>query len=44
MPPEFEIWDNRLLSRLERLWPELRRQIAIRTSLVEKSKPTGGVG
>ena len=36
------IWDNRLLSRLERLWPELRRQIATRTSLVEKNEPTGG--
>jgi|ERR1019366_9299078 vacuolar-type H+-ATPase subunit E/Vma4 len=36
------IWDNRLLARLERLWPELRRQIAARTSLVEKNEPTGG--
>jgi vacuolar-type H+-ATPase subunit E/Vma4 len=36
------IWDNRLLSRLERLWPELRRQIAVRTSLVEKNEPAGG--
>lgn len=36
------IWDNRLLARLERLWPELRRQIAVRTSLVEKNEPTGG--
>jgi vacuolar-type H+-ATPase subunit E/Vma4 len=36
------IWDNRLLSRLERLWPELRRQIAVRTGLVEKHTPTGG--
>lgn len=33
----FRIWDNRLLSRLERLWPELRRQIAIQTSLVAES-------
>jgi vacuolar-type H+-ATPase subunit E/Vma4 len=32
------IWDNRLLSRLERLWPELRRQIAVRTSLVSQSE------
>jgi len=31
------IWDNRLLSRLERLWPELRRQIAVQTSLVAQS-------
>jgi vacuolar-type H+-ATPase subunit E/Vma4 len=36
------IWDNRLLPRLERLWPELRRQIAMRTSLVEKNRPAGG--
>jgi vacuolar-type H+-ATPase subunit E/Vma4 len=36
------IWDNRLLARLERLWPELRRQIAIHISLVEKNEPTGG--
>lgn len=38
------IWDNRLLSRFERLWPELRRQIAAHTSLIENDKPTGGVG
>ena len=38
----FQYWDNRLLSRLERLWPELRRQIAIRASLVgENSSGTG---
>jgi len=37
------IWDNRLLPRLERLWPELRRQIAVKTSLVENNEPTGGV-
>jgi len=30
----FQIWDNRLSSRLERLWPELRRQIATRAGLV----------
>jgi len=36
------LWDNRLLSRLERLWPELRRQIAMRTALVEKNEPAGG--
>ncbi|MGD0745863.1 MAG: V-type ATP synthase subunit E family protein [Verrucomicrobiota bacterium] len=36
------IWDNRLPSRFERLWPELRRQIAVRTALVDKSVPTGG--
>jgi len=37
-----QIWDNRLTSRLERLWPELRRQIALQTSLVEKNQPAGG--
>jgi len=30
-----QIWDNRLLKRLERMWPELRRQIAIQTKLVQ---------
>ena len=37
-----QIWDNRLRSRLERLWPELRRQIAVRASLVSDNLPTGG--
>jgi len=36
------IWDNRLLARLERLWPELRRQIAMQTSLVGKNETSGG--
>jgi len=31
-----QVGDNRLLSRLERLWPELRRQIAVHASLVPK--------
>jgi len=35
------IWDNRLLARLERLWPELRRQIALRTALVSQSETPG---
>ena len=35
-------WDNRLLSRLGRLWPELRRQIAGQTSLVGENSPAGG--
>jgi len=35
-------WDNRLLSRLERLWPELRRQIAVQTSLTGENSTTGG--
>lgn len=34
----FQVWDNRLLSRLERLWPELRRQIAMQTTLVAPSE------
>ena len=38
----FQIWDNRLLSRLERLWPELRRQIAVCASLVDEDASTGG--
>jgi vacuolar-type H+-ATPase subunit E/Vma4 len=37
-----QVWDNRLLARLERLWPGLRRQIAIQTALVAATKPTGG--
>lgn len=37
-----QVWDNRFLSRLERLWPELRRQIAIGTSLVARSGASGG--
>jgi vacuolar-type H+-ATPase subunit E/Vma4 len=32
-----QIWDNRWLSRLERLWPELRRQIAVQTALVARN-------
>lgn len=35
-------WDNRVLSRLARLWPELRRQIATQASLVERNGPAGG--
>jgi vacuolar-type H+-ATPase subunit E/Vma4 len=39
-----QTWDNRLPARLERLWPELRRQIAVRASLVEgNSRPGGGL-
>jgi vacuolar-type H+-ATPase subunit E/Vma4 len=30
-------WDNRLLARLERMWPDLRRQIALWASLVTMS-------
>ena len=38
----FQIWDNRLLARLDRLWPELRRQIAAQTLLVDKREQAGG--
>ncbi len=38
----FQIWDNRLPVRLERLWPELRRQIAVHTSLLSENRPAGG--
>lgn len=37
-----QMWDNRLATRLERLWPELRRQIAIQASLVTHSSTPGG--
>jgi vacuolar-type H+-ATPase subunit E/Vma4 len=38
----FQYWDNRLLSRLERLWPELRQQIAVCiTRDGEKNSPGG---
>jgi len=29
-----QVWDNRLTKRLERMWPELRRQIAVQVSFV----------
>lgn len=37
-----QIWDNGLLSRLERMWPELRRQVAVEASLVQTSPSEGG--
>lgn len=36
-----QVWDNRFLKRLERLWPELRRQIATEASFVPKAEPKG---
>jgi vacuolar-type H+-ATPase subunit E/Vma4 len=36
-----QIWDNRLSVRLERLWPELRRHIALEASLVATTEKTG---
>lgn len=35
------IWDNGLLKRLERMWPELRRQIALQASFVPKTESGG---
>jgi len=29
-----QVWDNRLAARLERLWPELRRQLAVQAELI----------
>jgi vacuolar-type H+-ATPase subunit E/Vma4 len=37
-----QIWDNRLLERLERMWPELRCQIAARASLLGEDHSIGG--
>lgn len=36
-----QVWDNRFIKRLDRLWPELRRRIAIQTSLVTKTGIAG---
>jgi vacuolar-type H+-ATPase subunit E/Vma4 len=38
-----QVWDNRLLKKLERLWPELRQQIAVEASFVPKTV-SGGDG
>jgi V/A-type H+-transporting ATPase subunit E len=38
-----QVWDNRLLRRLERMWPELRRQIAARVLLGSEKRATGGL-
>ncbi|HVV72331.1 MAG TPA: V-type ATP synthase subunit E family protein [Verrucomicrobiae bacterium] len=38
-----QIWDNQLVSRLERVWPELRRQVAIQTGMVGMLGAAGGV-
>jgi vacuolar-type H+-ATPase subunit E/Vma4 len=37
-----QVWDNRLLNRLERLWPALRQRIAMEVSFVPKMAPGGG--
>ena len=36
-----QFWDNRLRSRLERLWPELRRQMAIAGGLIAENNANG---
>jgi vacuolar-type H+-ATPase subunit E/Vma4 len=36
-----QVWDNRLAPRLERLWPELRRQLAAQTGLLSPGESTG---
>jgi vacuolar-type H+-ATPase subunit E/Vma4 len=36
-----QVWDNHLLKRLERLWPELRRRIAAEASFVPKEQSGG---
>jgi vacuolar-type H+-ATPase subunit E/Vma4 len=38
-----QMWDNRLVKRLERLWPELRRQVAVEATFVPKTG-SGGDG
>ena len=35
-------WDNRLLSRLERMWPGLRRCLAVRAGLIHSTESGGG--
>ncbi len=34
-----QLWDNRLAARLTRLWPELRRQLAVQAGLVAGGRP-----
>jgi vacuolar-type H+-ATPase subunit E/Vma4 len=34
-----QVWDNTLPARLERLWPALRRQLAVATGLVSGAEP-----
>lgn len=41
-PDGHRVWDNRLQVRLDRLWPELRRQIAVHTGLSAESVRKGG--
>ena len=36
-----QLWDNRFLSRLNRLWPDLRRRISLDAALVSSDAKTG---
>lgn len=36
-----QVWDNCLMKRLERLWPELRRQIAVQAGLTPQTGSRG---
>ena len=36
-----QVWDNRFLKRLERMWPELRRQIAVKGAFIPKTGSGG---
>lgn len=36
-----QVWDNRLLRRLDRLWPEMRRQVAARAFPATNTGDTG---
>ena len=36
-----QVWDNRFAKRLERLWPELRQQIAVEAAFVPKTESAG---
>jgi vacuolar-type H+-ATPase subunit E/Vma4 len=37
-----EVWDNRFFQRLERMWPAMRREIALRAALVEPQEENTG--
>jgi hypothetical protein len=37
-----QIWELGLEARLQRLWPELRRQIAAQSGLIAQHEPKGG--
>jgi vacuolar-type H+-ATPase subunit E/Vma4 len=39
-----QVWDNQFEQRLERLWPELRRQIAVQSGFVRASGSRGNGG